>query len=75
MVGYCSNGKQGRLHTNCLTVAACRCVGILPNDVAPLAAETVITTHALRTLAGLAAVDAARRDMEGQPQLLADIVK
>ena len=54
---------------------ACRCVGILPDDVAPLAAEAVITTHALRTLAGLAAVDAARRDMEGQPQLLADVVK
>lgn len=61
--------------TDCFMLCMCRCVGILPNDVAPLAAEAVITTHTLRTLAGLAAVDAARRDMEGQPQLLADIVK
>lgn len=55
--------------------APCRCVSILPMDVAPTAAEAVITTHALRTLAGLAAVEAARKDMEGQQQLLADIVK
>lgn len=63
------------LHNHLIMPVVCRCVGILPSDVAPVAAEAVITTHALRTLAGLAAVDAARRDMEGQPQLLADIVK
>jgi hypothetical protein len=50
-------------------------VGILPGDVAPLAPEAIITTHVLRTLAGLAAVPAACKDMEGQAQLLADIVK
>jgi hypothetical protein len=44
-------------------------------DVAPTAPEAVITAHTLRTLAGLAAVDAARREMEKQRQLLADIVK
>ncbi|WIA30400.1 hypothetical protein OEZ86_000485 [Tetradesmus obliquus] len=52
-----------------------RCVGILSMDVAPTAPEAVITSHTLRTLAGLAAVDAARREMEKQRQLLADIVK
>jgi hypothetical protein len=52
-----------------------RCVGILSTDVAPTAPEAVITTHTLRTLAGLAAVDAARKEMEKQRQLLADIVK
>jgi hypothetical protein len=50
-------------------------VGILSTDVAPTAPEAVITTHTLRTLAGLAAVDAARKEMEKQRQLLADIVK
>lgn len=55
--------------------AAGRCVGILSMDVAPTAPEAVITSHTLRTLAGLAAVDAARREMEKQRQLLADIVK
>jgi len=59
----------------CVCVFVCRCVGILPLDVSPTAAEAVITTHTLRTLAGLAAVEAARRDMQGQQQLLADIVK
>jgi DnaJ family protein C protein 13 len=54
-----------------------RCVGIMPADVAPTAPEAVITTHALRTLAGLAAVPAARREMEAPRygQLLADVVR
>jgi hypothetical protein len=50
-------------------------VSILPADVAPTAPEAVVATHTLRTLAGLAAVEGARADMEAQRQLLADIVK
>lgn len=53
----------------------CRCVGILSLDVAPTAAPAVITTHALRTLAGLAAVEGARKEMEQHRQLLGDIIK
>ncbi|KAF8069423.1 GRV2 [Scenedesmus sp. PABB004] len=52
-----------------------RCVGILPLDAAPTSPEAVITTHALRSLAGLAGVEPARRDIAGQRQLVADIVK
>jgi len=54
-----------------------RCAGIMPLDVAPTAPEAVIATHSLRTLAGLAAVAAARRELEGPRyrQLLADAVR
>jgi DnaJ homolog subfamily C member 13 len=54
-----------------------RCVGIMPLDVAPNAPEAAIATHALRTLAGLASVEAARREMAGPAygQLLADAVR
>ena len=54
-----------------------RCAGVLPADAAPTAPEAVIATHALRTLAGLAAVPAARRELEGPAyrQAVADVVR
>jgi hypothetical protein len=64
-----------RLAPTTTTTTKRRCVSILPADVAPTAPEAVVATHTLRTLAGLAAVEGARADMEAQRQLLADIVK
>jgi DnaJ family protein C protein 13 len=54
-----------------------RCAGIMPADAAPNAPEAVIATHALRTLAGLAAVAAGRAELAGPAHrgLLVDVVR
>ena len=52
-----------------------RCVGVMPLDAAPNSEQAVITTHVLRTLAGLAAVEGGRHELGGLGQIVSDVIR
>ena len=52
-----------------------RCLDVLPRDAAPTLPATVISTHCLRTFAGMASFADARQQLAEQQSLVADIVQ
>ena len=52
-----------------------RCLDVLPRDAAPTLPAMVISTHCLRTFAGMASFADAREQLAEQQSLVADIVQ
>ncbi len=52
-----------------------RCLDVLPRDAAPTLPATIISTHCLRTFAGMASFADARQQLVEQQSLVADIVQ
>ena len=48
---------------------------MLPLDAAPTSEAAVITTHILRSFAGMTAVELGRKQLAGAPLLVHDIVQ
>ncbi|KAK9809260.1 hypothetical protein WJX72_012293 [[Myrmecia] bisecta] len=52
-----------------------RCCAVMPRDVLPTQPAAIISTHALRTFAGMAAFENARAELLSRQALVADIIK